>query len=293
VIAAVRERAMSRALTAAYMLAAGHFNRRVRMRLPILCLAMAAAPLLPPSIGHAQTAGPNRYSARRAPHVVVDGVLSAAEWSKAPWTSDFVDIEGSAKPNPTLRTRAKMMWDDTYLYIAAELEEPHVWGTLKQRDAVIFHDNDFEVFIDPDGDTYNYYELEINALNTVWDLFLTKPYRDNGDAINAWDIQGLKTAVHINGTVNDPRDRDRGWTVEIAMPWSVLKEAAREHRAPKAGEEWRINFSRVEWDVDVVANRYVKRKQPEHNWVWSPQGAIAMHMPEKWGYIRFADEGDH
>ena len=217
----------------------------------------------------------------------VDGVLDDAAWASAPWTSDFVDIEGDARPKPALRTRAKLLWDDDYLYIGAELQEPDVWATLKQHDSVIYHDNDFEVFIDPDGDTFNYYEIEINALNTEWDLFLTKPYRDNGLAINAWEIPGLKKAVHVNGTLNDASDRDRGWTVELALPWSVLKEAAPHQQMPKAGDTWRLNFSRVEWNVDVVQGSYVKKQQPEHNWVWSPQGAVAMHMPEKWGYILF------
>ena len=218
----------------------------------------------------------------------IDGIIDDAAWQDAPWTSDFVDIEGVARPAPQLRTRAKLLWDDDYLYIAAELEEPHVWATLTERDAVIFHDNDFEVFIDPDGDTFNYYELEINALGTVWDLFLTKPYRAGGVPLNAWDIRGLKSAVHIDGTLNDPTDRDRGWTVELALPWTVLREAAPERRGPKVGETWRLNFSRVQWETNVVAGSYVKLEQPEHNWVWSPQGEINMHIPERWGFLRFA-----
>ena len=135
-----------------------------------------------------------------------------------------MDIEGDAKPKPRCATRMKMLWDDQYLYIAAELEEPHLWATLTEHDSVIFQDNDFEVFLDPDGDNQNYCELELNALNTTWDLLLTKPYRDGGRAINAWEILGLKTAVHLDGTLNDPRDKDRGWTVEIAWPWKGLKE---------------------------------------------------------------------
>ena len=115
-----------------------------------------------------------------------------------------------------------MLWDDEYFYIGALLEEPHVWGTLTKHDAVIFHDNDFEIFIDPDGDNHEYYEIEINALNTEWDLFLTKPYRDGGPAINAWEIPGLKTAVHVEGTLNDPRDKDTSWSVEFAFPWKAL-----------------------------------------------------------------------
>ena len=53
----------------------------------------------------------------------------------------------------------------------AELEEPEVWATLTERDSVIYHDNDFEVFIDPDGDNHDYYEFEINALGTTYQVF--------------------------------------------------------------------------------------------------------------------------
>jgi hypothetical protein len=109
---------------------------------------------------------------RSATPVTPDGVLDEKVWSVVPWTDYFVDIKGSVKPAPRLKTRAKLLWDDQNLYIAAELEEPHVWGNLKQRDTVVFYDNDFEVFIDPDGDTHAYYELEVNALGTAWDLLL-------------------------------------------------------------------------------------------------------------------------
>ena len=72
------------------------------------------------------------------------------------------------------------------------MEEPDVWGTLTERDAIIYNDNDFEVFIDPDGDTQMYYELEVNPLGTVFDLMLIRPYRDGGPPIIAWDIAGLQ-----------------------------------------------------------------------------------------------------
>jgi hypothetical protein len=182
-----------------------------------------------------------------------------------------------------------MLWDDAYFYVGAELEEPHVWGTLTTHDAVIFHDNDFEVFIDPNGDNHEYYEFEINALNTGWDLLLPRPYRDGGKAVNSWEIPGLKTAVHVDGTLNDPRDMDRGWSVELAFPWKVLGELAYQPAPPRDGDQWRVNFSRVEWRHEVVAGKYRKvAGQKEDNWVWSPQGLINMHMPEKWGYVQFS-----
>jgi len=230
-------------------------------------------------------------------HLKIDGKLDEPIWQQADWTDAFVDIEGDLKPMPRFRTRAKMLWDDDYFYFAAELEEPDIWATLTERDAVIFYDNDFEIFIDPDGDTHEYYEFEMNAFNTVWDLLLIKPYRDGGPAVNAWDIQGLKTGVFVDGTINQPGDKDRGWTVEIAMPWKVLKECAHKDAPPQNGDQWRINFSRVEWQVEVKDDKYSKvinpetgKPFPEDNWVWSPQGLINMHYPEMWGFVQFSDK---
>ena len=107
---------------------------------------------------------PKGYVCYRAPSpVVIDGDLKDAAWEAAPWSDAFADIEGDKKPKPRFRTRVKMLWDDEALYIAAELEEPHIWATLKEHDSVIFHDPDFEVFLDPDGDNHLYGELELNA----------------------------------------------------------------------------------------------------------------------------------
>ncbi|MDD8019700.1 MAG: carbohydrate-binding family 9-like protein [Acidobacteriota bacterium] len=231
---------------------------------------------------------------RTAQPLTIDGRLEEAAWKKVYWSEDFMDIQGKSKARPRFKTRVKVLWDEEYFYIGAELEEPHVWATLTGRDDIIYLDNDFEVFIDPDGDTQHYYELEINALNTVWDLLLVKPYRDGGPAIHSWDIKGLKTAVSINGTLNDPKDKDRGWSVEMAIPWEVLKEATPFKTKPEPGDLWRVNFSRVEYRVKVIDGTYQKEKDPvsgrdlpEDNWTWAPQGLINIHYPEMWGYVQF------
>lgn len=233
--------------------------------------------------------------------VMPDGLLNEPDWNKVAWSEYFVDIEGSLKPQPTYKTRMKMLWDDKYLYIAAELEEPHVWATLTERESVIFYDDDFEVFIDPDGDTHHYIEYEMNALNTQWDLLLLKPYRDDvkqNVAIDNWNLNGMKSAVYVNGTLNNPADTDKGWTVEIAFPLDALTELSATGKTPVQGEQYRIGFSRVDWTVDVVDGKYKKRTQivngmekplPENNWIWSPQGVIAMHQPETWGYLQFSE----
>ncbi len=218
----------------------------------------------------------------------IDGKLNDAVWGSASWTEPFVDIEGPVRPDPRQPTRAKMVWDAKGLYIGAELTEAHLVGTLTEHDCVIFQDNDFEVFVDPDGDHHHYLELELNALNTTWDLYLPKPYKDGGTAENKWEFEGMKTAVHLNGTINDPSDQDRGWSVEIFLPWSSLQKHSTKSLPPKLGDFMRLGFSRVQWQWNIVDGKYKKVEgTKEDNWIWSAQGIIDMHRPERWGYVVF------
>lgn len=224
---------------------------------------------------------------------VIDGDINDVAWNDALWTDLFQDIEGDLRPKPYYDTRVKMLWDNSYLYIAAEIKEPHVWATLTKRDEIVFFDNDFEVFIDPLNTAHNYFEIEINALNNIFDLFLYKPYRNGGSALFSWDSQGLQHAVQIQGTLNDPSDLDTGWTVEMAIPYRALT-LGNNVNVPKDKDVWRINFSRVQWETEIIDGKYVKKKDkngkvlPENNWVWSSQGVIDMHRPERWGYLQFS-----
>ena len=144
---------------------------------------------------------------KAATSILVDGKLNDDAWSASKWTDSFVDIEGSLKPIPYYDTKVKMTWDDNYFYFGAYMEDPHVWAKITARDAVVYKDNDFEIFLDPDGDTHNYYELEVNAFETEWDLILLKPYHDGDNvALDSWDIPGLISKVHVDGTINDPSD---------------------------------------------------------------------------------------
>lgn len=229
--------------------------------------------------------------------ITIDGKMSPEEWDAIPWTSEFVDIEGDKQPKPTLTTRAKMTYNDSGMYFAVLLNEPHVWGTITEHDAVIYQDNDFEIFLNPSGDTHNYLEYEVNALGTEWDLYLSKPYRDAGHAIlNNWEFAGMKSAVYVDGTINNPKDTDKSWSVEVFIPWSSVYQVMRGKESPKAGEQMRVNFSRVQWTTEVQDGKYVKVPQSgkdkisEHNWVWAPTGVINIHMPEYWGFVQFSDK---
>lgn len=241
----------------------------------------------------------------------LDGKIHKPFWENVPFTGDFLDISGPDFPTPRFRTRAKMCWDDENLYIAALLEGPEIWANITKRDSVMYYDNDFEVFVDPSSSGHNYMELEMNAFNTQWDLMLTHPYRDGGRSISCWDIPGVETAVYIEGEVNNPNVDNKFWSVEIKLPFKPLMETYCKElnpadlercypprKAPRAGEFWRMNFSRVQWLVDVVDGQYRKRTGadgkwlPEDNWVWAATGLIDIHMPECWGFVFFTEHGE-
>lgn len=244
----------------------------------------------------AELVQPKNYIVTKTDEVLaIDGLPNETAWQNALFTDSFIDIEGVKIPK--FQTTIKMLWDHNYLYVYAKMEEPHIWGYLKQRDTIIFYNNDFEVFISPSGSTYNYGEIEINSLGTVWDLLLDRPYRDGGKANNHWNLDSLKSAVHIEGSINNPSDIDSLWTVELAIPMKALIELKNDPKTlPKEGEQWRINFSRVEWDFDIINNVYYRKKDdegnflPEYNWVWSNQKVINMHEPEKWGILQFTND---
>jgi hypothetical protein len=225
--------------------------------------------------------------------LIIDGVADEIDWKNANFTDKFIDIEGVKIPNQT--TQIKMLWDADYLYVYAKLQEKHIWGDITKRDAVIFYNNDFEVFISPSNDTHNYGEIEVNALNTIWDLILNKPYNVGGKPKNNWNLDNLKSAVFIKGTLNNSEDEDEYWSVEMAIPLAAFAELKNRPKVkPKDGEQWRINFSRVQWDHDIINGKYSRKTENgkflrEYNWVWSNQAAINMHLPENWGYIHFSD----
>lgn len=254
----------------------------------LFCVVVKAQTVLSSSL-HSE----KKYTARMAKRPIkVDGKLNEHDWKQAVLISNFEDIEGAAKPKPTFSTEVKMMWDSQYLYIGAVLEEPHLWGTLKKHDDIIYRDHDFEVFIDPMGDGEQYFEIEINVLGTIMDLFMNKPYKKGGTFDMGWNTTGIQSKIIANGTINDNTDIDSGWTLEMAIPFTAISKVQRA-ATPSFNKPWRINFSRVQWTLEPDGISYRKKlnqnNKPisEHNWVWNPTGVVDMHVPAKWGYIYF------
>ena len=254
--------------------------------------------------------------------LVIDGKLDDDAWQEVAWTEDFVDI--STSTTPRLRTNVKMRYDDTFLYVGARLEEPMVAANItytchcndEPGDQVIFHDNDFEIFVDADGSTHQYKEYEMNAANlngtsATWDLILSKTYSDGGgenssrtNGAAGWDMIEPRDRGHCrtftDGVLNAPDSKPSFWSAEVALPLAKLRELTTATVPVKSGAMWRINFSRVEWAIKVVNGQYQKYPScqscpnpgdaVEDNWVWSPQGAIAMHQPETWGFLQFSED---
>ncbi|GAB5364884.1 hypothetical protein AAMO2058_001008500 [Amorphochlora amoebiformis] len=264
------------------------------------------------------------YRLAKQESIDVDGRLDDLAWTRVAWSEKFVDI--STTTVPRLETRVKMRWDDRFLYVAARISEPETFANISstchcnsgpgsESDQVVFHDNDFEIFVDADGSTHYYKEFEVNAANATWDLCLNKPYDDGGyeNSTRVFGTQGFDdlrpwggpeagySATYVEGgKINDPTaGNTRFWSVEVALPLDLLRYRTNAPPA-KPGDFWRINFSRVEWAVRVVGDKYWKAphcqscpipgEAVEDNWVWSRQGVIDMHRPERWGFLQFADE---
>ena len=228
---------------------------------------------------------PNNYVCYRTDgKIKIDGKINEKSWQKAEEIKAFVDISGEGYPKPRYETRAKMLWDDDYLYVAAELSDPHVWADIKNHDEVVYYNNDFEIFIDPDGDGHNYFEIEVNAIGTIFDLAIEKPYRAPTPTFVQfqWDCPGLKVKTQVQGTLNNPKDEDKGWTVEFAIPRKAIAQSFDNYL--RAGNYLRIGFSRVEWQFDLDGTKYSRKKEsggkylPEDNWTWGPTGLSLIHI---------------
>jgi formylglycine-generating enzyme required for sulfatase activity len=244
---------------------------------------------------------PAQYVAcRTVDDMTVDGALTETSWANAAWTATFDHIFMRGYARPFLATRAKMVWDDRYLYAAVELEEPNLIGHVITRDEEMYADNDIELFIDVDGDSQNYIELEFNCLGTIWDMLLPKEYNRGGIPLShprledspPWDLEGMLVAVRMDGSINYPYDTDRGWTIELALPWDSLQETCR-GGVPlnRDGNTLRLNFSRVEhtWPRVWPIIDWKDHGKASYDWTWSQNLVYNMHSCESWGRVILSD----
>ena len=259
------------------------------------------------------------YHAKRTSRFLLDGRLVSEPWREANRSPLFVDM-ATGEP-ASLTTEAAILWDDDNLYVGFWIEEPFPRAHLTERDSIIFTENDVELFIDG-GDCY--YELEINALGTLYEVFFIwrdayqrgsrfdipefdllsrKALSFAGDfdrqaesfwwgtnprgprwAFLDWDFPGLRSAVHVDGFLNDPSRRSHGWTVELALPWSGMKHLAGDRACPpNPGDVWRMFLGRFQKIQTTEGEKQAA-------WCLTPHGVYDTHMPEKWTEIQFVAE---
>ena len=257
------------------------------------------------------------YTVQRASGpVTVDGNLDKPVWQTAQKSRRFVDLV-TGEPG-FFDTRMAALWDEKALYIGFWAEEPQVRASLTDRDSYIWFDNDVEVFFAGED---CYYEFEVNAFNTVYEVFFIyqdalkrgsrfdRPefdlYNHDVDVLSGfqdptrngkhprgkrwafmdWDFPGLKTAVKVDGTINDPSKVDKGWSVELAFPWEGFRTLMPSKTVPpRDGEVLRASFSRFE------ALRYHGKTVAESAaWALNEHGVYDSHIPECFSFLHFAD----
>ncbi|MDD5482370.1 MAG: carbohydrate-binding family 9-like protein [Kiritimatiellae bacterium] len=271
-----------------------HFHKQIIMG---FCLLAACTRIV-----CADWLGPYQVLKTETP-ISVDGKLDEPVWQKA-GVIHFKDI--ATGESPALESEARLAWDDQYFYAAMTFKDPNVWGTVdiakpgKWRDMqhprgeyeMMYWDCFAKFFFDPDADGRNYLEFHINPLNSMFDAFIAKgmdslyrPLRTGccgvGYTVNVeWKSRGVLHAVHVDGTLNDFSDADKGWSVELAILWEDIQTFIRENCPPKNGDIWKSHLG------------WVWRKGPggdRHYWTWPVMGIIACHTPDKWETIQFVD----
>ena len=178
--------------------------------------------------------------------VKVDGVLSELVWDDAQVLTDFAVFWQNRKPKTN--TRARLLWDNNYLYFFAEMEDHDLYADVTERNGMTWTNDVFELFFKPAADSLVYYEFQVNAANTHLELFL--PARGAGGYQRfAKDTKfGMETAVKLNGTLNNWQDKDKGWVVEGRIPWAAFKPSG---GRPEPGAKWRFALCRYDYSVTL------------------------------------------
>jgi hypothetical protein len=237
--------------------------------LPILFVSAALAQNLRPNLPPVPV-----YQVHRATSPVeIDGTLDEAAWKRAapvpfqfPW-----DKQTGVKQ----QTTAQMLWDDKYLYIAWVADDTDIVAHYGSPDDPTYLDDAVELFINPDPSQSYYYGLEINARATIYDYLYVYPKL----LVKRVNFEGVKIASYLRGTMNVRGDTDKGWVIELAIPWRNFTELTSK-LPPAPGAAWTANLNR--WD-GVEPDRRLSQ--------WSDSGRPepSPHNPERFGRLLFVE----
>jgi hypothetical protein len=214
----------------------------------------------------------------------LDGKLDEPAWKSAASTGPLVDVR-TGEPNQAfpVNGEVKLLWSDAGLYVAFSIADTDIIGGFKKgdRDPHLWTKDTVEMMVDPDGDGDNkdYYEIQINPQNLVFDSQFDaynepKTEPDGPFGHQDWSAN-LKSAVTIDGTLDKSSDEDRGYTIEALIPWKSFSKASKV--PPEVGSSWRVNFYAMKNNGGVA---------------WSPiLGQGNFHRASRFGRIVWTKKG--
>lgn len=258
-----------------------------------------------------------RLRARRTTGpITVDGALREPDWEAAEWSPVFGRIATGEPSSP--ETRVAFLWDDDALYAGYRVEHHDIRAaTTRHHEHVYVKDDDVELFV---AGERTYYELGINPINTIYEIGWTwlEPLvreqdldalerlmlvndqfyyaRRAGEGLGrladlGWELPGLRTAVRVDGAINAPHVRDKGWSVEFGLPWAGLATHIPELAGPRrAGDRVTVQAYRAHHPrTDPVADaRVAAQFEGSSEWFGTTLSAMGngnVHNPERWVHL--------
>jgi len=191
--------------------------------------------------------------------IVPDGRLSEPCYRTAPSMAAEFHADGG---KAAVGTHAWLFCDDTFLYVGVRCAEPKLDKLIapkKQRDEMIWGDDEVELFIETDARAKEYVQIMINPAGSVLDQRIADNQHDrswNGVAASAGSI-GADC-----------------WTVECKVRRAAL------NLRPEQGVAVRGNLSRA------------RRTEGLECINWS-MPLRAFHNIERWGYLVIGNLGEH
>jgi hypothetical protein len=210
--------------------------------------------------------------------IKIDGKLDEPAWQKAEELKDFA-VYWQNRPARTA-TRARLLWDERYLYFAAVMEDSDLYADIKERNGTIWFNDVFELFFKPAEDRLSYFEFQVSAANTQLELFF--PSRGSGGYQRFAPLTrlGMESAVALEGTLNNWQDQDTGWTVEGRIPLSAFEVGG---VRPQAGAKWRFALCRYD---------YSKAFERAETSSTAPLTQPDFHRYEDYGQLTFVGKPD-
>ncbi|HPD16321.1 MAG TPA: carbohydrate-binding family 9-like protein [Planctomycetota bacterium] len=241
----------------------------------IACLLLAGCLPKAPAPGEGSRQARIIPCRRAAGKIAIDGKLNDPAWDRAYVLDDFrIPPEGRKPRHPS---SAQLLWDDEFLYLGVVMEDFDLLALKKERDAWLWEDDVVELFVKPSDVEPAYYEIEINPLGTVLDLLIGRRLAAGSiDRWKDWDSR-IQVAISVSGTVNNWKDKDKGWIVEAAIPLSAFTPTPK----PQLGDRWRFAVCRYDYSVYLEAGQELSSS--------ARLSALDFHRFEDYDILEFAE----